>query len=104
MPNTEHTPGPWRAVTATVREDASGLPCRAIVGADGAFVALLDKIDSPNKHGAEDARLIAAAPDLLAALVECEDLLAELADGGAENPELEIARAAIAKARGTAEG
>ncbi len=33
---------------------------------------------------------------LRAALAQCESLLSELADGGAENPELEIARAALA--------
>ncbi len=41
---------------------------------------------------------------LLDALVKCEDLLAELEDGGAENPELEIARAAIARATKWREG
>lgn len=48
----------------------------------------------------DNARLIAAAPELLAALWECANLLAELQAGGAENPELDIARAAIAKAEG----
>ena len=47
-----------------------------------------------------DIRLAAYAPDLLAAAIAAEDLLAELEDGGAENPELEYLRAAIAKAKG----
>lgn len=45
-----------------------------------------------------DYILKAAAPVMLEALRECESLLAELRDGGAENPELEIVRAAIALA------
>ena len=50
---------------------------------------------------ADEARAMRAQrADLLAALIECEDLLAELATGGAENPELEMVRAAIAKATG----
>ena len=46
------------------------------------------------------AQLAWAASDLLAALEACEDLLAELESGGAENPELVQARAAIARAKG----
>ena len=56
-------------------------------------------VDIFRKADAE-MRLIASAPDLLAALIECEDLLAELATGGAENPELEMVRAAISRATG----
>ena len=41
-----------------------------------------------------------AAPRLLRACKAAEDLLSELADGGAENPELDILKAAIAKAEG----
>ena len=56
-------------------------------------------VDIFRKADAE-MRLIASAPDLLAALIECEDLLADLATGGAENPELEMVRAAISRATG----
>lgn len=48
----------------------------------------------------EHAPLLAAAPGLLAACEITESLLAELADGGAENPELGILRKAIAEAKG----
>ena len=49
------------------------------------------------------ATLIAAAPDLLAALILCEQRLAKNKsehDPGTTHPQLDAARAAIAKARG----
>jgi hypothetical protein len=42
--------------------------------------------------------LRAQLDELLSALKACEELLTELEHGGAENPELKIARDAIAKA------
>ena len=47
---------------------------------------------------AENGALRAQRDELLSALKACEDLLTELEQGGAENPELQIARDAIAKA------
>lgn len=47
--------------------------------------------------------LLVAAPKMFEALVKCEDLLRELAAGDAENPELEIVRVAIEKAKGGAQ-
>jgi hypothetical protein len=58
-------------------------------GKDGEVVCNLDAIEQ-----IEDARLIAAAPDLLEALVELEDLANSL------GIPTEGARAAIAKAKG----
>ncbi len=100
------TPGPWREWDRI--EHRHGV----LVTDDAGKIGIANVID--RQGGSDDptpdaefwyaqicranARLIAAAPDLLAALTDCENLLAELATGGAENPELETARAAIAKA------
>lgn len=96
-----HTPGPWKAVDAFVENN----PNRWLVARGG--------WGGPNiadcGPGAEaDARLIAAAPELLAAI---EDLLftaealrddCESHDGICGDPEsFKIARAAIAKATGS---
>lgn len=62
---TEHTPGPWTTAPHGLRADA---PHTQIM-ASGTWIA--DAIDWPGNRTAEaNARLIAAAPDLLAALVQ----------------------------------
>jgi hypothetical protein len=85
---TEHTPGPWRTgdVFNTVFGPPNGTPAPRTV----ATVARGDKAN---------ARLIAAAPELLAALQEIHAL--DSVGGMAVvrfNRALDIARAAIAKA------
>jgi hypothetical protein len=65
---------------------------RAIVTYDGETVC------SPSPMGLENARLIAAAPDLLAALKVAESALD--AYSGGESSDLETIRAAIARAEG----
>ena len=83
-----HTPGPW---TAFPRETADGHD-RVVAGPPGpneTRVALTRHF--PN------ARLIAAAPDLLAAL----EHIATLGDVNADEAP-GVARAAIAKAKGSA--
>ena len=61
-----HTPGPW---TATRDADTRGNPCWRI---DAPTVSLVAVLTYPNASaradGIGDARLIAAAPELLAAL------------------------------------
>jgi len=84
---TTHTPGPWFASGTDVKP----LGNRPLICWTG----------TPERAKPEaraNARLIAAAPRLLAALMACEELLAELERGGAENPELHLAREAIAAA------
>lgn len=84
----EHTPGPWRVA----RGSQSGV--YHILGADlhevaqiwGTFAAA---------HSAEDAHLIAAAPDMLAAL----EAVAEHFEG-TDAPLGALAEAAIRKSRG----
>jgi hypothetical protein len=56
----QHTPGPWGV------EDYRGDGCRFRVWHDGILIAKIDD-DGPD-FGEADARLIAAAPDLLEAL------------------------------------
>ena len=51
-------------------------------------------------QGIEDARLIAAAPELLEALQEFVDLFPDVIDGDAIMPALDKGMAAIAKALG----
>lgn len=84
----KHTPGPWRASTASM----DGF--RPIMAPGGAIVSLVSNLAG----NPSDARLIAAAPDLLEALT--------LLVAGIENSvsdtyiPLVKARAAIAKATG----
>lgn len=84
-----HTPGPWKATGKEVGTDYE---------ATHGMVASI--IGMPNRWETEaNARLIAAAPDLYAAV---EALLALHADDGTRDdvPEWKAARAALAKARG----
>jgi type VI protein secretion system component VasF len=69
----EHTPGPWR-----IEEDESGLYIRMDeLGDCDEYLAIYA---SPNPEQRQaDARLIAAAPSLLAALEEVLDSIAQYA-------------------------
>ena len=89
---TAHTPGPWAAnearVYSTVKEEWSGtLNCQV-----PAYVA-----STGGPDWQVNARLIAAAPDMLAALQACL-----LRDDVADCELGEMVRAAIAKAAGDA--
>jgi len=90
----KHTPGPWRI--DPIKAHANGN--RRIMAEQCTTVAVVPE------HLAADARLIAAAPDLLEALQEvCARLLYRGVSTNAGRPDrtaLEIARAAIAKATG----
>lgn len=82
----KHTPGPWRRGT--------GSDANRVFDSQGRIVA--------ERTGYADGHLIAAAPDLLAALHNLADTSrAYLAHMDAEDiTALEIARIAIAKAEG----
>jgi hypothetical protein len=84
----KHTPGPW-----VINDQVDML----FIEADGAPVASVEVGEGPEEaEGAEaDARLIAAAPDLLA---ELEDVLSAIQDDG--EIDADSVRASIAKARG----
>lgn len=111
-----HTPGPWFTVQATVRDHGARKP----IFPDGlwaikdhpehypfAVVDYADDHDDETRATAEaTARLIAAAPDLLAAATVAEDLIDDMTTPGQEHedPELYAAlkalRAALSKALG----
>lgn len=103
MSNPQHTPGPWRAC-----KDGR-CSCGYIFGDNGeVYVAQaihesnVDQMGCPDPHptrecGDANLRLIAAAPDMLAALIR----LVKYDDGGVARDYtegLQAARAAIAKA------
>lgn len=58
----KHTPGPWSFAPPADKSDPGGL---AVEGKDGAFIA-----DLWGDNQVADARLIAAAPEMLEALNE----------------------------------
>ena len=100
-----HTPGPWEAILATTPEGTFSYWLHSpAYGAVGYWCG--HKSHHTNNYWLlteSDARLIAAAPDLLDALEVCEIALSALS--GAVNqepgPATMKARAAIAKAIGT---
>ena len=103
MPNKQsaHTPGPWNCNRAS----AAG---REIIVSEVSpvDVAVLSHRDKSQSEINANARLIAAAPDLLEALEWCAETLAVFVADGSAAPEsvigknLTTARAAIAKATG----
>lgn len=82
----KHTPGPW------------GLNIDTVCIRDGVSVQpVTHHMDS---QGMADARLIAAAPELLEALKAMRDAFWGTSHNEAEDAANEMARAAIAKAEG----
>jgi hypothetical protein len=101
-----HTPGPWEASPRDVTRDQYYI--NAYDGRNGYF-GIATVVPSALGHGEANARLIAAAPDLLAALSEIEHALnharkhdcAGFDCSVCDSSRLaELARAAIAKAEG----
>ncbi len=83
----KHTPGRWHV--GQIRGQF-----QAVYGRLGEQVADCGNYSIPDKEGEANARLIAAAPELLAVLIECEVLVKQY-------PSIyKQARAAIAKATG----
>jgi hypothetical protein len=93
MDDVKHTPGPWQVSGVRIKVAPKiGADTRLInVGPDGDHVAMVF-FDMDTGRGWNDARLIAAAPDLLAALEALEHEYGPTT--------LRMAAAAIAKARG----
>lgn len=89
MSEEKHTPGPWRV--------GKGGPnmCPTVGTEKGLMVAMVAYGDSHPTQA--NARLIAAAPDLLEAL---ENLTIAIGMGWDLDGVLEVSRAAIAKAKG----
>jgi hypothetical protein len=88
MSDAKHTLGPWM-----IGEDQSVDETWSIVTTSGG--SIIANVNDRHDRRA-NAHLIAAAPDLLAALIEAADPIG----GYMHGPALERARAAIAKARG----
>lgn len=106
----KHTPGPWghlnrQGVEATSRTE--------IYGADGEALGVLSWYQNETDvgqgadktHGGANARLIAAAPDLLAGLEDALEFAAEALDmmepgRTPYGPRFDRWRAAIARAKG----
>ena len=96
MSAAKHTPGPWAI------DDHQAGDCYAyVIPESGSILGAICRVDLPLDsygQGLADARLMAAAPDLLAALKALLERYV-LAIGN-EGIECLIARAAIAKATG----
>lgn len=87
---TKHTPGPWRVdVDGVIRADNGDEVFASHGDTEGHYLAATP----------EDRRLIAAAPDLLAA---CERLLDAVERRDHKAKAVDAARAAIARAKGGA--
>jgi hypothetical protein len=95
---TAHTPGPWKMVTAPANS-APSAPLEAEIRGEGNHVvARLGTLHHDTAKA--NARLIAAAPELLAALEAAFIALGKCGGnrvGGIHRAEWELARAAIAK-------
>lgn len=96
--STLHTPGPW-TLDSNFGSIKTGWTAK---GPDGKSIcACASSVGRPGEEKAANANLIAAAPDLLAALERAEIILAGIPvlrpDG--KNPALDQIRDAIAKAK-----
>lgn len=100
---TQHTPGPWRLADGYQEGDRIGT-------IDGTIAIIVRRTDQsgrgiPADRQTANARLIAVAPDLLAALQTVADTLRPQLDGEAKDVNLayladEVVRPALARARG----
>ena len=99
---TQHTPGPWIAGGRTKFSQTIPVRTNDINICDVFGTALSDMPGHPmNKTQTANARLIASAPDLLAALESCSFTLEAMRDNDPDVSALvDQARAAIAKATG----
>ena len=95
MSEAKHTPGPWQACDVGDYSDYDGR-CRVILGNDLRIAVVLGDHD----ESAANARLIAAAPDLLEELEDMVSLVEYLMNDSYDNKETAEARAAIARAKG----
>ena len=102
----KYTPGPWRIGSLASWDGYTGRPFRNVWAGDGdeavCIARAIGEGSGPQLSDVDaDARLIAAAPDLLEALEDCVAVMdRELAGLKVIQPELSAARAAIAKATG----
>lgn len=96
MGSTQHTPGPWVAKSFHVEGPSGGAVADVYrPHGDGAVTTA-----EYSAGRMANARLIAAAPDLLAALRALVDIYAKVGGPLAVDPHVAAARAAIARAEG----
>ena len=106
MTGAKHTPGPWMCPTKNAAKH--GFPRWDVGHQDGDFLGSIARVSAkstPDERQA-NARLIAAAPDLLAALNMLALDVAALKTRYGETQQThgeDLARAAIAKAEGRAD-
>ena len=98
------TPGPWNIGSSDLPVSRMSIHCKGHKDSCHSTVALMVSrgvIGISHDEEFANARLIAAAPELLEALEDCVAVMdRELAGLKAIQPELSSARAAIAKATG----
>lgn len=105
METVKHTPGPWAASGDTVKGPAGNIVAECC----GYSVKATDPSHRAQGGREANAHLIAAAPELLAALEALESEIRYLNETALEHPSMPprrimlAARAAIAKARGEAQ-
>ena len=92
--NTKHTPGPWHIGVRQPNSD------KFIYGKDGTEVANCDRLTNFAHENEANARLIAAAPDLLELVRRMGAHIADQCGEGLVHPLAAEARALIAKATG----
>ena len=104
MMNAKHTPGPWNIGSSDLPVSRMSIHCKGHKDSCHSTVALMvsrGAIGISHDEEFANARLIAAAPDLLKALEDCVAVMdRELAGLKVIQPELSAARAAIAKVAG----
>jgi hypothetical protein len=91
-----HTPGPWKLATTYAKAQAGKYQVVPWATQRQPIARVAARPDYPPEQAEADARLIAAAPELLEALRECLGVL----ESYAGHPIVEAARSAIAKAGG----
>ena len=91
-----HTPGPWIIYWRQGKSEMKGGPGSVQAVSGGKIARVFARTEDEGAQGA-NARLIAAAPDLLAAL---EAMMFDCPDSYPVYAAVKRARAAIAKARG----
>lgn len=96
MSETKHTPGPWKYSAYFSGYDSFHRDFSLNAG-DVEIIGGCGCCGSPTISSEADARLIAAAPELLEALEALQPYVLHLPDGA---PIKETIRAAIAKAKG----
>jgi hypothetical protein len=92
-----HTPGPWMATDHDGMDPQDGMPLTTVYAENGQRVANVPPCDEQEVN----ARLIAAAPELLAALKALHEIaFADAADLSYNEKVLVNVRAAILRAEG----